>query len=208
MQGSSRATIRISGKGPPAAPLVYPPWWTEDERVIPVTVEWDRVLIDKPRLAAYVGGLRVFPSGFAMELTATVRPDGSGLRDLRLERRVNFQSHSDPRMRVTPDELAAMFRVGVQFADGRQAAVGPSSLVGLLVDPRAELPLAQFAGGGWTLGLAHVNLRVHGIPEQGDVTLFSQWLEFGVAEASVVIDGDTLRAAAARATVLWEHPGG
>ena len=204
----ARATISISGKGAPAAPRVYPPWWTEEERVIPVTIEWDRVLIDQPELAAYVGGLRVFPSGFEMEFTAAVRPDGSGLRDQRLERRVNLRPRISPLQPPAADDLAAMFRVGVQFADGRRAVADPTDFFGML-DPSAELPLVQFPNGaGWTRGLSYANLRVHGIPEEGDVTLFYQWLEFAVGEASVVIDGDALRAAAARATVLWEHPGG
>jgi hypothetical protein len=55
--------------------------------------------------------------------------------------------------------------------------------------------------------VADGTVRIYGLPDEGDVTLFYQWLEFEVPESSVVIDGDALRAAAERATVLWEHPG-
>jgi hypothetical protein len=208
MWRSSRVIVSSSQKGPPAAPLERAPWSTEEDRVVPVTIAWDRVLMDAPKVAGYVGGLRVYPSGFEVRITAVLRPDGSGLSDRKLEARLRLQPHLRPREpAATADEMARMFRVGVQFEDGRHAVADQGPYVFHPFSPDTALPAVRFGGGSWTRGgPAYTDLRVFGLPEEGSVTLFYQWLEFGVAESSVVIDGDALRAAAARAVVLWEHP--
>jgi hypothetical protein len=205
---SGRAIIRFPDKGSAASgrPRVYPPWTSEDDRVIPVTIEWDRVLIDTPVIVAYASELCAYPSGFDLQISAALRPDESGVQDRDLEARVRLGPANNPRDPDTAEELAAMFRVGVQFADGRGAVADPTHHRG----PRAPdltLPMVAFGRRHWSAGIADGTVRVYGLPDQGDVTLFYQWLEFEVPESSVVIDGDALRAAAERATVLWEHPG-
>jgi hypothetical protein len=208
VQSSGRAIIRFPDKGSAASgrPRVYPPWKSEDDRVIPVTIEWDRVLIDTPVIAAYAGGLRAYPSGLDLQISAALRPDESGVQDRDLEARVKLGPVGNPRDPETAEELAAMFRVGVQFADGRGAVADPTHRRGPR-DPNPTLPVVGFGARHWSAGVADGIVRVYGLPDQGDVTLFYQWLEFEVPESSVVLDGDALRAAAERATVLWEHPG-
>lgn len=204
MWRTSRATASAKGKARPA-PEQSPSWSTEQFRVLPVTIEWDMVLIDTPMLSAYAGGLRVFPSGFEVRITAMLRPDGPGAEDPYLQERVRLRAVGNPREQVTSAELAARFRIGVRFADGRGALVDPR-FPPHRPSPGDALPLATFGAGGWSRGgPTRSTVSVYGLPGQGPVTLFYQWLEFGVPESSVEIDGDELRAAAARAIVLWEH---
>lgn len=48
---------------------------------------------------------------------------------------------------------------------------------------------------------------MHPLPPDGPVTFVAAWLLYGVAETRVELDGSAIRAAAARAVILWpEQP--
>ena len=51
------------------------------------------------------------------------------------------------------------------------------------------------------------NFWVHPLPPDGPVTFVASWPEYGAAETRAGLDGTVIRAAAARAVVLWpEEP--
>jgi hypothetical protein len=54
--------------------------------------------------------------------------------------------------------------------------------------------------------MADCEIRVVGLPAEGNVKLFYRWLSLDVLEASIELDGDALRSASARAIVLWNDP--
>jgi hypothetical protein len=61
-------------------------------------------------------------------------------------------------------------------------------------------------GGHGGTGRWQQNLWVWGLPEKGDVDLVYSWAAEEVAESRLELDGDALREAAGRATLLWPEP--
>ena len=58
-------------------------------------------------------------------------------------------------------------------------------------------------GGGGSDRSWDGNLWVHPLPPEGPVTFVVSWLEQGVAETGVELDGAAIREAARRAVILW-----
>ena len=198
--GISRASavgVGYRGLGP------QPAWVSERERVAPVDLAFDRVLIDTPDLVAFVAAVHVYPSGFSFTFSSRMRPTASAaVGDAFAE---EF-SHGLEQP-VPAEEAERGLRLGVRLADGRGAAFNPNHPWVAQADPEPyALPTIHSGRRSSDFRIFECELWVFDLPEEGDVTLFYRWLALGVPEASVVFDGDALRAAAARAVVLWDSP--
>jgi hypothetical protein len=58
-------------------------------------------------------------------------------------------------------------------------------------------------GGSGSFGEAAQRFWIWPVPAAGDLTLVCGWPAYGIAESRLTIDGDELRAAAARARPVW-----
>lgn len=178
-----------------------PTWVSEGERVAPVDIAIDRVLIDTPGVVAFVAAAHVYPSGFSFNLGIRLRPTASAaIRDAFAE------EFSHPLEPVSAEQAERRLRLGVRFADGRGAAFNPNYPWVTSAEPQQDVLPFVHSGhrSSDTSGIADCEIWVFGLPEEGDVTLFHRWLDFDVPEGSVELDGEALRAASARAVVLWD----
>ena len=178
---------------------------TERWRVAPVSVAWNAVLIDTAEVFVYVPALRVYASGFRFTLTALLRPTASeqAARDF-----ADGGALGGIHTLEAEDLVLRGLRVGVQFADGGRAVLDRNRM-----RPRAHTPpqsLPVIGSDRWTSddGIFEWGIHVVGIPKDGPVELYYQWLALGVAEGSVLVDGDGLRAAAGRVVEIWPQESG
>ena len=169
---------------------------TERWRVAPATVAWDAVLFDTAEVLAFVPALRVYPSGFRFTITALLRPTAS-------EQAARTFADGGVLGPEAEHQAVRGLRIGVQFADGGRAALQRNPMRPQARTTPTSLPL--IGSNRWTSddGIFEWGINVAGIPKDGSVQLYHQWLELDIPEAWTLIDGDALRAAAARAVELW-----
>lgn len=103
-------------------------------------------------------------------------------------------------------ELPVVFRV--RFADGREAALDDeaglrSGRGPMLVASRVE----SGSGGPDDGGDLRLTLWLWPLPPPGPVTVTCAWADRGLHEASLVLDGDAVRAAAGQAQPFWPPSG-
>ena len=185
---SSAEVVAALGLAPGAA--------TEQWRVAPATVPWNAVLFDTAEVIAFVPALRVYPSGFHFTITALLRPTASE------QAARSFADGGVLGPEAEPQPIRGLC-VGVQFADGGRAALQRNAGRPRARTTATSLPL--IGSNRWTSddGIFEWGINVAGIPKDGPVRLYHQWLGLDVPEACTLIDGDTLRSAAARAVELW-----
>jgi hypothetical protein len=194
--GLSAARIRALAQPEPA-------WISERERAVPVDVPFDRVLIDTPALTLFVAALVVYPSGFCFTISSQLRPEAPG----KLEQAFVRGFTQDMRHVVAAAQAESSLRLGVRFADGRRAVLGPHFFTSSRNEPdESAFPLMRRGRMSCDDRAADYEVWVMGLPVEGDVELFYRWLDFDVPETSVEIDGDALRAASAGAVTLWDFP--
>lgn len=58
-------------------------------------------------------------------------------------------------------------------------------------------------GGSSSDGEAEQEFWIWPVPESGDIELVCEWPAYGIGESRLTVSGDELRAAAARARVVW-----
>jgi hypothetical protein len=173
---------------------------TEQWRVVPVSVAWNAVLIDTAEVFVYVPALRVYPSGFRFTLTALLRPTASeqAARDF-----ADGGAVGGMRTPEAEDQVLRGLRVGIQFADGGRAVLDRNRMRPSARTTPQSLPV--IGSNRWTSddGIFEWGIHVIGIPKDGPVELYYQWLALGVAEGCTLIDGDAVRSAAARVVEIW-----
>lgn len=169
----------------PPEPQRRPAWDRPDDRT-PVTLPLDHVLARTDRVAVFLGGVRVYPNGFELTVDVVYRTARRPVR-----------RPSNPFRGGWPDGDDDALRLGVLYADGRRA----------IADQRPARPerppmIRQRGGSGGAHGWEQ-RIWVWGIPEEGPVTLVCDWRAEDVPERRLDLDGDALRAAAARSAPLW-----
>ena len=108
-----------------------------------------------------------------------------------------------------PDDVTGLadLRFGVVLADGRVAAQDDEA--GLRGGAGPMLKVTGFEGSsGGPGGDEHVRMSVWlwPLPPPGPVTVTCSWPGGGLQEASIVLDGDAIRAAASQAQPFWATP--
>jgi hypothetical protein len=148
--------------------------------------------------AGEIAWLAVYPNGFTIHLAML----GNPRRDPRRSGRMlvgGFGGHHDGPWSGFP-------RIGVRFADGRTAGQGGAGF-GRRSDVDADglptEPILRSNGGGGNSSGYHHSVWVFPLPPDGPLEIFVAAPMAGVDEASVVVDGSAVRAAAARAKVIW-----
>lgn len=178
-------------------------WQDPGRNVVPTTLVVDGLLVRRPEFAVFASGFRVYPSGFEFMVTVLREPLPPGAPR---GRRTETPFFSYPKPDGTAPEPARQLKFGVRFADGRSAVTEPR-IVGL--HKRAshpEPPVISLRGGTGGNGRWQQTLWAWGLPDEGDVSLVYSWADQDIPESRLELDGDALREAAGRATVLWEEP--
>lgn len=193
---------------PPKQPRRPPrlPWRGPRFNVVPVALAVDAVLARDATKAIYANGFDVYPYGFAFVVSSLIRrSEPVRGRPAVFAGTANPLGWLSPRSGepLTPEETEQAFHIGVRYADGRAAEVKRSyGRFGETRPPEQPLLSLNSGHGGeheWTQGL-----WAWGIPAAGDVELVYRWPAEQISESSVILDGDLLRAAAARAVTLWD----
>ena len=188
---------------PPPRPRyrAHPPWISPGNNIMPATLAVDGVLVRTPTLGVYVDGFRVFPYGFAFGVTVLINV-AAGEEPTRDPFAMHPDSHQHG---ISPADRANALRIGVQYPDGSGAMVGGPGRTGDWSQP-PEPPVISIGGASGGGGSWEQGLWVWNVPESGDVSLVYSWLARSVPESRLTLDGEALRAAAARAVVLWPEP--
>lgn len=181
-----------------------PVWIRPSSNVLPASIPGDSLLLHRPRVAASIDGLRVYPNALAFNVHVLYR----GGRDL--SRRPDGHSSSPFRTAVfspgEPADLARALRLGVLYADGRRA-LAHYQLPRPPRDAEPEPPVMRPLSGHGNEGAWFQDFYIWGLPEEGPITIMYSWLDQDVPESRFEIDGDAVRAAADRIIVLWEDDG-
>lgn len=184
---------------PPPEPLRRPrPAWMQPDEVIPGSVPGELMLIRTGQVAVAIGSIRAYPNGF--EFTAHVRMHGED------ENEPGWHDPFDRHGRRGRQQPGDVLRLGLLYADGRRGATTGGHWRPDKDDDPGRLVLEHGSSGG-TARRWDGNFWVHPLPPDGPVTFVASWPEYGAAETQARLDGTAIRAAAARAVVLWpEEP--
>jgi hypothetical protein len=98
-------------------------------------------------------------------------------------------------------------RAGVRFSDGREggrrARRGGTAEIAKDEQGAPIEPFIGLHGGGGGSGGWHFGVWVYPLPADGPLEIFIGLPAAGLIETSVKVDGSAVRAAAARARVVW-----
>jgi hypothetical protein len=189
---------------PPEPPQYFqhPPWVEPGRNIMPATLAVDGVLVRTPTVGVFADGFRVYPYGFSFGITILINGSAG-------EEQAEDPFRLYPRFRQTeptPADRDNALRIGVEFPNGRGASIfsprEPEDESEAPQPPVISLEGANSGGSNrWTLGF-----WVWDLPKSGDVSIVYSWLARSVPESRLTLDGEILRAAAARAVVLWPEP--
>jgi hypothetical protein len=187
---------------PPPFRRVQPPQWVEPgPNIMPGTLAVDGVLLHTPDVGVQADGFRVYPYGFRFDVTVLIKQnEGDDPIEDPFATHPQFRAHQK-----TKTDQAEALLVGVEFPNGRGATIHSLHRPGDGSQP-PEPPVIGFNGGNGGGGHWENKFWVWNLPEAGDVSIVYSWLARSVPESRLTLDGNALRAAAARSVVLWPEP--
>jgi hypothetical protein len=156
------------------------------------------LLIRTGQVAVAIGSICAYPNG--LEFAAHVRMRGND------ENKPGWHDPLDLHGRRDRQPSGDVLRLGLMYADGRRGATAsghwrPDE------DAGHERLLVQHSSSGGSGRRWDGEFWVHPLPPDGPVTFVASWPVYGVAETRAELDGAAIRAAAARAVILWpEEP--
>lgn len=183
---------------PPQTRYRAPSWQDAPPATIPAVVPVERVLARTDDVAVVLPALHVYPEGLELEIVCFTRPRAEETIDDGFDPLL-FHHHASNRARVSDDVL----RIGVQFADGRKGT-------NLAADHGWHRPpptgLVFRAGGGGGGGDRYAQrFWLWPLPDEGPLSVVVEWPAHGIPLTRTEIDGDELRAAAARSQVVFSQ---
>jgi len=152
--------------------------------------------------AVVLEGLTAFPDGLEFSVHTFLRR-----RPRPVRRRPRFGPfHAPPSLFDDPE---GGLRFGIQWPDGGRARPDegwPPSPGAAAAAP--VVGIERHGGGGGSDVEYRQGYWAWPLPAEGDLAFVCMWPAVGIPETSQVIDGDGLRAAAARAHPVWEDDAG
>lgn len=176
------------------------PWFMPGDNIMSATMPIDRLLIHRPALAVYAGECRVYPYGFVFSVTVVRRWPDEAPRIPAAP--LNPFGMLGPLHETGHEKSQQVLSFGVRFPNGRSSIAQGHVTFPSSEPPTAPVIRAHHGEGSddeWSQAF-----YVWGLPSEGSVSVFYSWGLEKVPESRFEIDGDDLRAAAARAVVLWE----
>jgi hypothetical protein len=182
---------------------------------VPSSAPGDAVLIRTDEAVVWIGAVRAYSNGFEFTLRALrEEPLGASPLVVRPFPPADPFTTADPFTAAdpfAPADREGALRVGLRYADGRQAAtqrwirLPPPVFSRRAADPQAIL-LAELQGGGDALTW-DADFWVSPLPPAGPVLFYASWPDAGAAEQRAEFDGTAIRTAAARAVRLGTRQG-
>lgn len=178
----------------PEYPRWFPPAWDRpSEGTVPWKLAVNAIVHRGEGAVILLDSLDVYPNGFVINLAIHVNP---------------HRRHEA--MSAVRRPGARMPRVGVRFSDGRTAGRDWAGIgFGLRDVPKDENgfptePILGGTGGGGGGYLWRFGTWVYPLPPAGPVEIFVSLPVADLDEGKAVVDGGEIRAAAERATVVWQ----
>ena len=186
---------------PPPPPREHrwapPAWDRPSEGTLPAVVPVGEIVHRGDVVVVEIEHLRVYPNGFTIHLLILMNPhlDQSTAGRLLIGGMGPAREHRFP-------------RIGVRFPDGRTAG-REAGFPGTFDGPKDEHgiptePVLRMVGGGGGSGGYHYSVWVFPLPTAGPVEVHVSLPSADPSESTVVIDGAEIRAAAERATIVWD----
>ena len=184
---------------------VPPPWVAAPAYEVPGVVHLGRFVSRTPSIVVALKSADVFSTGCLFNLSWVFRradqteDDWAELQHLFFHQGRGFRGGSGR-------QSGLLF--GVEFPDGSKASTGSQLPYGLM-EPgtNPEPPVLALNGGGGGGGDEEFSgsgtLWLWPLPPDGDLRLVCQWTDFGLEETSLMLDGGTLRQAAASVQPYW-----
>jgi hypothetical protein len=177
---------------------VMPVWIGPPSDELPGVIHVGEFLHRTPGLVMAVKSAEIFSTGCGVHVVWTVRRTGESDREWAgASERFFRQPPPGPGFAAAPDS-GLLF--GIAFPDGRKTTsthVWPGMFDGSEAVTGPVLMVNGEGGSGGDEELSgSARLWVWPLPEGGDLRLVVQWKEAGMAEKSVLLDGDQIAAAA------------
>jgi hypothetical protein len=176
-----------------------PPWAAAPAYELPAVVHLGKFLHRGPSMVVAVKSADVYSTGCSFNLSWLFRREEQTDEDWAGLQHLFFQSG----MGIRPGrgrQSGLMF--GVQFPDGSKASTGDQGPHGLMETGRQPEPPTLVLNNGGGSGAddefsGSGLLWLWPLPPAGELRLVVQWLDFGLEETSIMLDGEQLRKAAA-----------
>jgi hypothetical protein len=160
---------------------------------LPATVAIDGLVHRTDKIAVCIESLKAYPNGFIINAAILLDPR---------------TAHERRGMMHIGGEPSRMPRLGVRFSDGRSGGQsGPFGNRGVITKDEQGVPTdvwMQRTGGGGGGNSWRFGAWVFPLPPAGPMEVFVGVPAEGLDEASVTVEGASVREAARRAVVLWE----
>jgi hypothetical protein len=162
----------------------------------------EQIIGRSDQAAVAVRRMSVLPGSFEIEVVAWLRRPPRRRPRRRFPQEILLSLDRPWVSRAEDGSLPPdLVRFGIQFPDGGRATNVDADWPRPDVD-RPEHGL-RTQGGSSSAGEASQRFSARPLPAVGDVVLVCEWPAYGIAESRLTIDGDALRAAAARAQPVW-----
>jgi hypothetical protein len=186
-----------------------PPWPAAPAYELPAVVHLGKFLHLSPTTVLAVKSADVYSTGCSFSLSWLFRRGEQTDEDWADLQHLFFQPGLGIR-RGAERQTGLMF--GAQFPDGSKASTGNQGHHGLMDTGQQPKPPTVVLNNGGGSGadyefLGTGNLWMWPLPPAGDLRLVAQWLDFGLEEASIKLNGGQLRDAAARVQPYWPERG-
>lgn len=178
-----------------------PVWLNPPQDLVPGVVPVELVIGRSDHAVVMLTGMRAFPSGLSMTLSARTRVR-MRLFDL------NEEVFDGPYRHDQDDEWQRdRLKWGFEFADGHRATnLDWSHHEFGTAERTPDRPVLSGGGGGGDERSVDRDYWLWPLPSEGPLTVVCQWLMYNIESTTHVIDGHELVAAAARATPIWPEP--
>lgn len=182
-----------------------PPWMAPPAYELPAVVSLGKFLHRSPTLVMAVRSAEVFSTGCSLGLSWLIRRGEQDDEDWAVLHSLFFQFGPGP-LRGQSRSSGLMF--GIELPDGSKASSGLHSPYGFRGNEKPPEPptivLNNGGGGGGEDELTGTGtLWLWPVPPAGELRLVAQWLDFGLEETSITIDGGQFREAASGAQPFW-----
>ena len=191
---------------PPAPPKRWRrPEWMQPDNYLGQPVPTDVELAHSAKVRIVLRHLIAYPTGIEFQLVGLVHPNARNNKAVGGFVGRPYYTERDENPSRLPDGL---FRFGIQFSDGSKATTLEDRHIGYFGANRPPSPWLQPGGGGGGYSSSagfSAGYWVWPLPPAGPLAFVCEWPALGIPLTRREIDSGPIRAAAAKATPLWDE---